>query len=70
MREKPPDSLIIRCPSCKGEFASYRGMGYVQCPRCGREVRIRSGRGGLRIAAVVLLAVILAAAVYYWLRLR
>lgn len=50
------------CPFCKEEFLSYQAAG-SRCPRCGRRAHTLAQQRFLRIAALVILGLLLIAAV-------
>jgi hypothetical protein len=67
MSKEGPDPIMVTCPSCRGRFASYKPFGYVECPRCGRQVRVGYASRIVRIVGLVLLAAVLVGlALYFW----
>jgi ribosomal protein L37AE/L43A len=55
------------CPHCKVEFVSYRQSSPLQCPSCGRPVRLPLYRLALRVVGVLAAAILVAIAVYAYL---
>ena len=55
------------CRRCQIEFLTYKTVGQILCPQCGRPVRSLAHRRLVRLVAVALIGVLVAALlIVFW----